>query len=71
MGLPGKANAWLLGSNAQAVTGNAEFVVGHLSSAGYFEDGRWALSVGAILLAFVMWLFHFAPINRRVQQWFA
>lgn len=61
MGLPGKANAWLLGSNAQAVTGNAEFVVGHLSSAGYFEDGRWALSVGAILLAFVMWLFTSRP----------
>ena len=82
MGLPGNANAWLLGSNAQAVTGNAEFIVGHLSSAGYFEDGRWALSVGAILLAFVVWLFTSRPstgeysigsrkpsLTRRCQFW--
>jgi len=53
MGLPGKANAWLLGSAPQAGIGNTVFVVGHLSPVGYFDEGRWALSIGGILLAFL------------------
>jgi len=51
MGLPGKANAWLLSPDPPIRTDNAEFVVGHLSPVGWFDDGRWALSVGGMLLA--------------------
>jgi hypothetical protein len=53
MGLPGKPNAWLLGSALQIGADNEEFIVGHLSPVGYFDDGRWVLSVGGILLAFL------------------
>jgi hypothetical protein len=57
-GLPGKANAWLLGG-PQVGSNNAEFVVGHLSPAGYFQLGpRWALSLFGIALATLLmpWL---------------
>ncbi len=56
-GLPGGANAWLLGADPQVGTAQSEFVVGHLSPVGYVEDGRWGLSVGGILLAFLVWPF--------------
>lgn len=50
--LPGDANAWLLDSNSHAGIGNAEFVVGHLTKAGYFHVGpRWVLSLFGIILA--------------------
>jgi hypothetical protein len=52
--LPGGANAWLLDSDSQVGNGKSEFVVGHLSPVGYFDDGRWGLSVGGILLAFLV-----------------
>jgi hypothetical protein len=54
MGLPGGANAWLLSSDPQARSGNSEYVVGHLSPSGYFDDGRWGLSVAGILLGFLL-----------------
>lgn len=53
-GLPGSASAWLLSSDPEAGSGKSEFVVGHLSRAGYLDDGRWCLSVGGILLAFLV-----------------
>lgn len=54
--LPGEANAWLLDSDPQIGSDNAEFVVGHLTSVGYFQVGpRWALSlIGMILAALVI-----------------
>jgi hypothetical protein len=52
--LPGGANAWLLNSDSQVGNGKSEFVVGHLSPVGYLDDGRWGLSVGGILLAFLV-----------------
>lgn len=51
LGLPGNAQAWLLGSDPPNGTGIAQFVVAHLSPGGYFDDGRWTLSVLGILLA--------------------
>jgi hypothetical protein len=53
-GLPGRANVWLLGSDPEGGNMHSGFVVGHLSPAGYFDDGRWGLSVGGILLAFLV-----------------
>jgi hypothetical protein len=53
-GLPGSASAWLLDSDLDAGSGKSEFVVGHLSRAGYLDDGRWGLSVGGILLTFLV-----------------
>ncbi len=82
MGLPGGANAWLLGSDSPIGNGNAEFVAGHLSRAGYFNEGRWTLSVGGILLAFLVLPFLALPtmgehgsrsqrpsFARRTQSW--
>lgn len=46
MGLPGDAKAWILGSDREIGSDGEEFVVGHLSPFGYFNDGRWALFVG-------------------------
>jgi hypothetical protein len=54
MGLPGSANAWLLGSDRQVGASESAFLVGHLSPFGYLEDGRWGLSAGGILLAFLI-----------------
>lgn len=54
MGFPGTANAWLLGPDPQIASSNLEFVVGHLSRVGYLDDGRWALSVGGILLGLLV-----------------
>jgi len=54
IGLPGNPNAWLLGSDPEARTDKTEFVVGHLSPIGYFNDGRWVLSVGGIFLGFLV-----------------
>jgi hypothetical protein len=59
--LPGNADAWLLSSDLQVGSGKSEFVVGHLSPVGYFDDGRWALSVGGILLAFLVFPFVSRP----------
>lgn len=53
-GLPGKANAWLLGSDPQIGTDDEEFVVAHMSPVGYFNDGRWVLSVGGMFLGFLV-----------------
>ena len=60
--LPGGAKAWLLDSDSQVGNGKSEFVVGHLSRGGYFDDGRWGLSVGGILLAFLV-----LPFVRRLS----
>lgn len=49
-GFPGRANAWLLGPDTQVGSSKSEFIVGHLSRAGYIDDGRWGLSVAGILL---------------------
>ena len=54
MGFPGTPKAWLLGPDPQIASSNLEFVVGHLSRVGYLDDGRWALSVGGILLALLV-----------------
>lgn len=54
MGFPGRANAWLLGPDPQLGSSRSEFIVGHLSRAGYVDDGRWGLSVGGILLGFLV-----------------
>ena len=54
MGLPGAANAWLLGADPQAESNDSEYVVGHLSPSGYLDDGRWGLSVSGIVLAFLL-----------------
>ncbi len=54
MGFPGRANAWLLGPDPQLGSSKSEFIVGYLSRAGYVDDGRWGLSVGGILLGFLM-----------------
>jgi hypothetical protein len=54
MGFPGTAKAWLLGPDPQIASSNLKFVVGHLSRAGYLDDGRWALSVGGILLGLLV-----------------
>jgi hypothetical protein len=54
MGFPGRATAWLLGPDPQLGSGKSEFIVGHLSRAGYVDDGRWGLSVGGILLGFLV-----------------
>jgi hypothetical protein len=52
-GLPGRADAWLLDSVPRAPAGGQVFVAGHLSPAGYFNEGCWTLSLGGIFLAFV------------------
>jgi hypothetical protein len=54
MGFPGRADAWLLGPDPQRGSSKSEFIVGHLSRAGYIDDGRWGLSVGGILLGFLV-----------------
>lgn len=54
MGFPGRANAWLLGPDPQLAGGKSRFIVGHLSRAGYIDDGRWGLSVGGILLGLLV-----------------
>lgn len=54
MGFPGKANAWLLRPDPQVGGSKSEFIVGHLSPAGYLDDGRWGLSLGGILLGFLV-----------------
>lgn len=59
--LPGGANAWLLGPDPQVRRGGSEYVVGHLSPRGYYDDGRWVLSVGGILLAFLLFPFVSRP----------
>lgn len=82
MGLPRKPNAWFLGSDREAGTDDDEFVVARLSPAGYFDDGRWTLSAGGILLAFLLMPFairtstgeysHRAPkpaLRRRSEFW--
>lgn len=54
--LPGGANAWLLGSEAQFAPGSKEFAIGHLTPFGYFQVGpRWALSLVGMILAILMW----------------
>ncbi len=81
-GLPGRANAWLLGSGPQIAGASAEFVVAHLSPTGYFDDGRWACSILGILLAFLVLPFvthasigdyssrsHKPPLARRSLFW--
>ena len=40
--------------DSQAGSDKSEFVVAHLSPAGYLGDGRWGLSVGGIMLAFLI-----------------
>jgi len=52
--LPGRVNAWLLDSDPQIASATPEFIVGHLSPAGYFDDGRWACSFLGVLLAFLV-----------------
>lgn len=82
MGLPGDANAWLLGSDPHAKSSKSEYVVGHLSPNGYFDDGRWGLSVAGILLAFLLLPFVSRPsigeygsgsqkpsVARRIRFW--
>jgi hypothetical protein len=59
--LPGKAKAWLLGGDPRSGTDPEEFVLGHLSADGYFDDGRWGLSVGGILAAFLLLVFVSRP----------
>ncbi len=54
MGFPGTADAWLLGPDPQVGSSKSEFIVGHLSRVGYVDDGRWGLSVGGILLGFLV-----------------
>jgi hypothetical protein len=54
MGFPGRATAWLLGPDPQLGSSKSEFIAGHLSRAGYVDDGRWGLSVGGILLGFLV-----------------
>lgn len=53
-GLPGRASAWLLSTDPLVGNDKSEFVIGHLSPDGYFDDGRWGLSVGGILFAFLL-----------------
>jgi hypothetical protein len=55
--LPGSADAWLLGSDSEAETSKSDFIVAHLSPLGYLDDGRWGLSVGGILLGFLLFPF--------------
>jgi hypothetical protein len=54
IGFPGRADAWLLSPDPQVGSSKSEFIVGHLSRAGYVDDGRWGLSVGGILLGFLV-----------------
>lgn len=61
MGFPGSANAWLLGPDPQAGSIKSEFIVRHLSRVGYLDDGRWALSVGGILLGVLVLPFFIRP----------
>jgi len=81
-GLPGRANAWLLGSDPQVASASPEFLVAHLSPVGYFDDGRWACSLLGIVLAFLMLPFvnhasiggyssrsHKPPLVRRSLFW--
>ena len=81
-GLPGRANAWLLGFDPQIASASPEFLVAHLSPAGYFDDGRWACSILGILLAFLVLPFvthasigdyssrsHKPPLARRSLFW--
>jgi hypothetical protein len=81
-GLPGRANAWLLGSDPQIASASPEYLVAHLSPAGYFDDGRWACSMLGILLAFLVPPFvthasigdyssrsHRPPLARRSLFW--
>ena len=53
-GLPGRANAWVLGSDLPMARDRTEFLVAHLSPAGYWDDGRWVLSLLGIILAFLV-----------------
>ena len=81
-GLPGRANAWLLGSDPQIASASPEYLVAHLSPTGYFDDGRWACSMLGILLAFLVLPFvthasigdyssrsHKPPLARRSLFW--
>jgi hypothetical protein len=55
MGLSGEANAWLLGPDSHVENSSQEFVVWHLTPAGYFQMGpRWVLSLFGIALAFLV-----------------
>jgi hypothetical protein len=50
--LPGNASGWLVDSDSSLASDGAQFVVGHLTSLGYFWAGpRWALSLFGIILA--------------------
>ena len=61
VGLPGKASAWLLGSDPPTRTYNAVFVVGHVSPAGSSELGRWLASFAGIVLALLVMPFITKP----------
>ena len=81
MGLPGKANAWLLSADPQIGADAAEFAAGHLSPVGYFNYGRWALSVGGIFLGLLLMAVahpsigeygsgsHKPPLRSRSRSW--
>lgn len=81
-GLPGRASAWLLGSDPQIASASPGYLVAHLSPAGYFDNGRWACSMLGILLAFLVLPFvthasigdyssrsHKPPFARRSLFW--
>lgn len=67
-GLPGNADAWLLDSVPRAQTGGQEFVAGHLSPAGYFNAGRWTLSLGGVLLALLVLPFITSPTMGKYSR---
>ena len=55
MGLSGGADAWLLSPDSQGESSGPDFVVWHLTPAGYFQMGpRWVLSLFGIVLAFLV-----------------
>jgi hypothetical protein len=52
--LPGKVDAWVLEPNSEIGSSGSEYAVAHLTSSGEFQIGpRWALSLFAVLLAFL------------------
>lgn len=63
--LPGKPDAWLLGPDTQIGSDKQVFIVGDLTSAGYFDQGRWAVSAGGICLALLALPFLRRPATRE------
>lgn len=66
--LPGTPDAWLLVPDTEIGIAKQVFIVGDLTSVGYFDEGRWALSAGGIFLAFLALPFLHRPTTTEYSS---